>query len=103
MYYKIYGVMSASGFNTEEGTAATKDKALAQIKELDQSRYPFFSVTEHLTKFSPAIAIYVGVTKEGLPAATTALVEYKTNPMQNPDLAAKLFTSLKDKMEGKIL
>lgn len=94
MYYKIYGVMSTSGFHTELANANTEGKALAALASINEDQYPFFAITEHLRSGSPALAILPGVTKDRAPSAKHGLVEFKPNPMENFQLAEKLFTAL---------
>jgi len=102
MYYKIYGIMHASGFNTELANANTYGKAEALIQTINESQYPYFAITEHLRSGSPAIAIYPGVTSDRAPCIVMGLVEYKPNPMENFEVASKLFSTLKEKADANM-
>lgn len=99
MYYKIYGVMSKTGFNTELFQENTLGKALGRLGEIDEKLYPFFSITEHLFSGSPALGIQVGLSKDRAPISTSSLIEYKVNPMLNPELAEKLFSRLGESLK----
>ena len=94
MYYKIYGVMSKTGFHTELFQENTPGKAIRRIEEINENLYPFFAITEHLQAGSPALALQIGHTKDRLPISVSSLIEYKTNPMLDAGLAEKLFTRL---------
>lgn len=94
MYYKIYGVMSKTGFHTELFQENTPGKAKLRLMDIDKDLYPFFAITEHLQSGSPAVSIQVGHTKDRLPISVSALVDYRPNPMMNAELAEKLFTRL---------
>ena len=96
MYYRIYGVMSKTGFNTELFQENTQGKALERIKEINESLYPMFSITEHVRSGAPALGIMLGHTKDRVPISESSLVEYKTNPMLDAGLAEKLFTKLSE-------
>jgi hypothetical protein len=100
MYYRIYGVMHESGFNTELFNANTLQKAEEKIKEIDEKRFPFFAITEHLRSGSPALAIYPGVTEDRLPSIAKSLVEYKPNPIENYEQGSALFKALKEKKDA---
>lgn len=98
MYYRIYGVMSETGFNNELGNKPSLDSALEFTKSLDSKRYPYFAVTEHRAAGNQALSITFGLTGEP-PSGTIPLVVYKTNPMEDFEAAQKLFGMLKEKEE----
>lgn len=100
MYYKIYGVMSKNGFHQELPLGTNSlEKAQASLNDMDTTMFPFFAITEHLSKGSAALALYTGLTKERAACLTLGLVEYKTNPMHNPEAAAILFHKLDEKLK----
>lgn len=93
MYYRIYGVMSTSGFHTELFQTNTKGKALESLTRIPE-QYPFFAITEHKEKGHSALGIQIGLTKDKVPLLDASLVEYKTNPMLDAKTAEELFTKL---------
>ncbi len=103
MYYKIYGVMHQSGFNTELFNTNTMGKATSLLGQIDPRNYPYFAITEHLRPGAPAIAIYPGVTKDGVPSIAQSLVDYRPNPMENFEIAARLFSTLGARAQAELL
>lgn len=97
MYYKIYGVMSTNGFNTELFNATSEPKALEKVKQLNPLLYPYFAITAHLNVNAPAHEFLLGITQEGKDSGRRSLIEYKPNPIHDFQLAEKLFTTLERK------
>jgi hypothetical protein len=100
MYYRIYGVMSKTGFNTELFQENTQGKGIERLKDIDENLYPFFAITEHVRSGSPAISIMVGRTRDRLPISESSLIKYETNPMLDAALAERLFGKLAELNKG---
>ena len=81
MYYKIYEIFSASGYNGQVGTAQTlKDAILRAKNDVPHSRFAY-AITEHLNASKPAVAIYSGDCGKD-PKAVRSLITYAPDPTQ---------------------
>lgn len=94
MYYRVYGVMSKTGFYTELFQRNTKIKALEAVKQMDAKIYPMFAVTEHKEKNMPALYFCAGNTVNAEVIMFTDLIIYKPSPMLDCTKAEEIFTAL---------